>query len=43
MEVSALLQIRNEQEYDFAVERLNSLIDEGALMSSIRSTLFSIL
>ena len=28
MQVSALLQIRNEQEYDFAVERLNSLIDE---------------
>ncbi len=27
-QVSALLQIRNEQEYDFAVERLNSLIDQ---------------
>ena len=27
-QVSALLQIRNEQEYDSAVERLNSLIDE---------------
>ncbi len=26
--VSALLEIRNERDYDMAVERLNSLIDE---------------
>lgn len=28
MEVSTLLQIQNEREYDLAVERLNGLIDE---------------
>ena len=35
--VSPLLSIRNEHEYDLAVDRLNHLLDEVGTMSSICS------
>ncbi len=38
--ISPLLSLRNEQEYDRAVEHLNRLLDE-VLTSSTRSTRYS--